>query len=157
MFLPGAKKSPNGGGNYMYLFFLNVSAFFSGSGLQIGKPRRPARVKVSSFDVRTTLGSRKRSGERLKGVKVDTHGSDFLIFDLCLEMSSFSHRTGPADPVYVVITQRLFSHAVLTSLVALVLRILKNCRCRGHIIGNFHGRMVWCIFGFSDLFWDLTF
>ena len=70
-------------GTYMGLFLLCfvVSASCSGSGLQIAKPRRPARVKVSSFDVCIVLGSRKRSGERLKGPKVDHHGSDFRIFD----------------------------------------------------------------------------
>ena len=61
--------------------FLNVSTFFSGSGLQIGKPRCPARVKVPSFDVRIVLGPRERSGERLNGYKVHDHGSDFRIFD----------------------------------------------------------------------------
>ena len=60
--------------------FFVVSASCSGSGLQIAKPRRPARVKVSSFDVCMVLMSRKRSGESIRAVKVDNHGSDFRIF-----------------------------------------------------------------------------
>ena len=59
--------------------WLTVYRAFSG-GLQIAKPRRPARVGVSSFDVCIALASRKRSGESTRGVKVDNHGSDFRIF-----------------------------------------------------------------------------
>ena len=43
--------------------------------------RRPARVKVSSFDVRIVLWSRERSGERLNSYKFHYHASDFRIFD----------------------------------------------------------------------------
>ena len=101
----GAKKCQIMAGNYMRDSFV-VSTFFLGSGLQTTKPRRPARVKVSSFDVRTTLRSRQRSGELLSAVKVDNHGSYFRIFDFRLEIYGCSHKTGPADPVYILMTQR---------------------------------------------------
>ena len=61
----------------------------------------------------------KRSGERLRAAKVDNHGSDSRIFAGFQEIFTFVEATGPADPVYVLITQGLFSNAVLTSLVGL--------------------------------------
>ena len=68
---------------------LDVSASFSGSGLQIATPRRPARVQVLSFDVCIALRSRKRSGESIRAPKVDNHGSDFRIFGYSLGNPEF--------------------------------------------------------------------
>lgn len=59
---------------------LDVSAFAPVSGFKRWKPRRPARVEVSSIDARIVSGSRKRSAEILNGYKVHYHGSDFRIF-----------------------------------------------------------------------------
>ena len=53
---------------------------FSGSGLKIVKPRRPARVKVSSFDSPDTPCPRKRPGKRLNGVKVGHDDSKQMVF-----------------------------------------------------------------------------
>ena len=52
----------------------------SGSNHQIAKPRRPDRVKVSSFDVRAALGPGKSIGKRLNGIKVGRRGPDFFGF-----------------------------------------------------------------------------
>ena len=108
-------------GKYMYICWTFRLRSYSGSGLQIVKLRRPARVKVSSFDVCIVLGSRKRSGERLSSSKVDNHidnhGTDLRMFEVSREISSFSQTKRPADPRFVLITLVLFSNAVLTSLV----------------------------------------
>ena len=93
----GAKQCHIMGGNHMGFCFV-VSRFVCGSAFHLGTPRRRARVKVSSFDVRTTLSPRKPFGERLHVAKVYNYGSDFLIFDVCLGISSFLTQTDPPIP-----------------------------------------------------------
>ena len=53
-------------------------------------------------------------------------GRNFRTFEKILETLSFFQTTDPADPVYVLITQGLFSNAALASFVNLFKRILKN-------------------------------
>ena len=61
--------------------------YLSGSGLKIGKPRRPAQAKVSSFDFPDTPCSGKRFRKRLGGVKVGHDDSKIGIFS---DFSDFS-------------------------------------------------------------------
>lgn len=94
----------------------NLSAFFSGSSLQIGPPRRPAQVTVSSFDVRNVSGSRARSGEDLIHTRSTIMGRIFGFSIFVGTQHGFSLTTRPTDLLRVLRTQGLFSNAAWTSL-----------------------------------------
>ena len=88
----------------------------SGSNHQIAKPRRPARVKASSFDMVATLGLRKSTGKRLNAYKVGHDDPKFRIFDGFQEISVLTPVMGLSTRGIIIDTHVLFSNAWLTSL-----------------------------------------
>ena len=87
-----------------------------GSNHQIAKPRRPDRVKVSSFDVLATLGPRKSIGKRLSGTKVGRDDQKFVIFGGFHGISNLITCMGPAISRIIIRTHVMFLNAWVTSL-----------------------------------------
>ena len=88
----------------------------SGSDHQIAKPRRPDRVKVSSFDIRAALGPKKSIGKRLNEVKVGHDDLEFRIFDGFHEISDFIILMGLPIPGIIIDTQLMFLNAWVPAL-----------------------------------------
>ena len=65
-----------------------VSCF--GFDLQVSKPHLPARVNVYRFDALQPLCPRQCMGQRLNGVKVGHHDSEFRMSDVYLVISVLS-------------------------------------------------------------------
>ena len=83
----------------------------SGSNHQIAKPRRPARVQVSSFDVVAALGPRKSFRKILNAVKVGHDDTDFRIFDGFHEISDLIPVMGLAISGIIINTRLMFLNA----------------------------------------------
>ena len=88
----------------------------SGSNRQIAKPRRPARVKVSSFDAVATSGTRKSIGKRLIFLTVGLDGPKFRIFDGFQEILGLTPVMGLPISGIIINTQVMFPNAWVTCL-----------------------------------------
>ena len=98
------------------MIFLVGNRKCSGSNHQIAKPRRPARAKVSSFDVVLTLGPTNSIGKRLGGAKAGHDDPTFRMFNGFQEISGLTQVIGPAISEIIIRTQVLFLNAWATAL-----------------------------------------
>ena len=99
---------------------------FSGSHRQNAKPRRPARVKASRFDVLLALGPRKSIGKRLNSAKVWFHDPKFRNFDGFHEISILRSVLGLAIAGILINTQVMVLNAWVTSLDVIFSQILTD-------------------------------
>ena len=111
---PAAKLAQRSAGTISNFWVENRKC--SGSNHQIAKPRRPDRVKVSSFDVLATSGPRKSFGKRLSGTKVGHDDPNFRIFDGFQEILVLTPVMGLAISGIIINTQVMFLNAWVISL-----------------------------------------
>ena len=102
------------------------------------KPRRPARVKASRFDVVSILCLRKPFGKILNPAKVGHNDQEFLIFDGFHQISVLTPVVGLPFAGIVIDTQVMLLNAWVTSLEMHSRQILTDFDPKIRIFDGFH-------------------